>query len=166
MVNAGLFGACLCFSAYRRSRPGGSPPRGVAEMPRATLGKRARASSSSATARGPKYVYFFANGKADGSSTLRHLLGGKGCELAEMTNLGVSVPPGFTITTEAWAAYSSSGRKHPAGLWEQVEVGMARLEAAVGLKLGDTTKPLLVSVRSGARASMPGMMDKIGRAHV
>jgi pyruvate,orthophosphate dikinase len=106
-------------------------------------------------------VYSFANGKADGSSALRHLLGGKGCELAEMTNLGVSVPPGFTITTEAWAAYSSGGRKHPAGLWEQVEGGMARLEAAVELRLGDTAKPLLVSVRSGARASMPGMMDTV-----
>jgi pyruvate,orthophosphate dikinase len=106
-------------------------------------------------------VYSFANGKADGSSALRHLLGGKGCELAEMTNLGVSVPPGFTITTEAWAAYSGGGRKHPAGLWEQVEGGMARLEAAVELRLGDTAKPLLVSVRSGARASMPGMMDTV-----
>jgi pyruvate,orthophosphate dikinase len=106
-------------------------------------------------------VYAFANGKADGSSALRHLLGGKGCELAEMTNLGVSVPPGFTITTEAWSAYSSGGRKHPAGLWEQVEGGMARLEAAVELRLGDTAKPLLVSVRSGARASMPGMMDTV-----
>jgi len=106
-------------------------------------------------------VYFFANGKADGSSALRHLLGGKGCELAEMTNLGVPVPPGFTITTEAWAAYSSGDRKYPAGLWEQVLAGMARLEAAVGLRLGDATKPLLVSVRSGARASMPGMMDTV-----
>jgi pyruvate,orthophosphate dikinase len=106
-------------------------------------------------------VYSFANGKADGSSALRHLLGGKGCELAEMTNLGVSVPPGFTITTSAWAAYNSAGRKHPAGLWEQVMGGMARLEAAVGLRLGDTAKPLLVSVRSGARASMPGMMDTV-----
>jgi pyruvate,orthophosphate dikinase len=106
-------------------------------------------------------VYSFANGKADGSSALRHLLGGKGSELAEMTNLGVSVPPGFTITTEAWAAYSGGGRKHPAGLWEQVEGGMARLEAAAELRLGDTAKPLLVSVRSGARASMPGMMDTV-----
>jgi pyruvate,orthophosphate dikinase len=106
-------------------------------------------------------VYSFANGKADGSSALRHLLGGKGCELAEMTNLGVPVPPGFTITTEAWAAYNAGGRKHPAGLWEQITGGMTRLEAAVGLRLGDPTKPLLVSVRSGARASMPGMMDTV-----
>jgi pyruvate,orthophosphate dikinase len=78
-----------------------------------------------------------------------------------MTNLGVPVPPGFTITTEAWAAYSASDRKYPAGLWEQVEGGLARLEAAAGLKLGDASRPLLVSVRSGARASMPGMMDTV-----
>ena len=130
-------------------------------MARATSHRRARTRSPSPAARWPKYVYSFANGKADGSSALRHLLGGKGCELAEMTNLGVSVPPGFTITTEAWAAYSSAGRKHPAGLWEQVMGAMTRLEAAVGLRLGDTTKPLLVSVRSGARASMPGMMDTV-----
>src|SRR6266581_9273948 len=130
-------------------------------MPRATPRRRARAKAPKASGRQPKYVYSFANGKADGSSALRHLLGGKGCELAEMTNLGVPVPPGFTITTEAWAAYSAAGRKHPAGLWQQVMSGMARLEGAVGLRLGDAAKPLLVSVRSGARASMPGMMDTV-----
>src|SRR6266478_8071441 len=130
-------------------------------MPRATPHRRARTKPRKPSARQTKYVYFFANGKAEGSSALRYLLGGKGCELAEMTNLGVPVPPGFTITTEAWAAYSSGDRKYPAGLWEQVLAGMARLEAAVGLKLGDAAKPLLVSVRSGARASMPGMMDTV-----
>jgi pyruvate, orthophosphate dikinase len=122
---------------------------------------RATSRRTTRTTRRPKYVYSFANGKADGSSALRHLLGGKGCELAEMTNLGVSVPPGFTITTEAWAAYNAGGRKQPAGLWEQVLGGMARLEAAADLRLGDPAKPLLVSVRSGARASMPGMMDTV-----
>src|SRR6266542_4313060 len=106
-------------------------------MAQARARKSARSKPSSATARRPKYVYSFANGKADGSSALRHLLGGKGCELAEMTNLGVPVPPGFTITTEAWAAYSAAGRKHPAGLWQQVMSGMARLEGAAGLRLGD-----------------------------
>src|ERR1700730_7467442 len=130
-------------------------------MPRAMPGRKARSRSAKPAARQPKYVYSFANGKADGSSALRHLLGGKGSELAEMTNLGVPVPPGFTITTEAWAAYSAGGRKHPAGLWEQVLAGMSRLEAAVGLRLGDPARPLLVSVRSGARASMPGMMDTV-----
>ena len=109
----------------------------------------------------PKYVYSFAAGKAEGSSALRALLGGKGCELAEMTRMGVPVPPGFTITTEAWAAYDTSGRKHPAGLWNQVLAHLARLEAAAGSRLGDPARPLLVSVRSGARASMPGMMDTV-----
>ncbi len=130
-------------------------------MAQARARKSARSKPSSATARRPKYVYSFANGKAEGSSALRHLLGGKGCELAEMTNLGVPVPPGFTITTEAWAAYNAGGHKHPAGLWDQVVQQLARLEAAVGLKLGDPARPLLVSVRSGSRASMPGMMDTV-----
>ncbi|MBI2526727.1 MAG: pyruvate, phosphate dikinase [Candidatus Rokubacteria bacterium] len=111
--------------------------------------------------RGPKYVYFFASGKAEGSSAMRDLLGGKGCEIAEMTNLGIPVPPGFTITTQAWAAYVAGGKKQPGGLWAQVLDGLARLEASVGLKLGDPERPLLVSVRSGARASMPGMMDTV-----
>ncbi len=109
----------------------------------------------------PKYVYFFANGKAEGSSAMRPLLGGKGCELAEMTNLGVPVPPGFTITTETWAAYSAGDRKQPPGLWGQVVANLARLEAAADRRLGDPDRPLLVSVRSGARASMPGMMDTV-----
>ncbi|MGH7421965.1 MAG: pyruvate, phosphate dikinase, partial [Candidatus Rokuibacteriota bacterium] len=110
---------------------------------------------------GPKYVYSFAGGKAEGSSALRNLLGGKGSELAEMTRMGVPVPPGFTITTEAWAAYNASGKKHPAGLWSQVTAHLARLEAVAGSRLGDPARPLLVSVRSGARASMPGMMDTV-----
>ena len=92
---------------------------------------------------------------------MRDLLGGKGCELAEMTNMGVPVPPGFTITTEAWAAYTAAGKKHPAGLWSQVMAHLGRLEAAAGSRLGDPARPLLVSVRSGARASMPGMMDTV-----
>ncbi len=92
---------------------------------------------------------------------MRDLLGGKGCELAEMTSLGIPVPPGFTITTEAWRAYVDGGKKAPAALWPQVEAGLGRLEAAVGLRLGDPARPLLVSVRSGARVSMPGMMDTV-----
>ena len=130
-------------------------------MARAKPGIRTRRGSPRSAARRPKYVYSFANGKAEGSSALRHLLGGKGCELAEMTNLGVPVPPGFTITTEAWAAYSAGDREYPAGLWVEVQASLARLEAAVGLKLGDASRPLLVSVRSGSRASMPGMMDTV-----
>jgi pyruvate,orthophosphate dikinase len=92
---------------------------------------------------------------------MRDLLGGKGCEIAEMTNLGIPVPPGFTITTEAWSAYVAAGKQHPGGLWAQVLEGLSRLEATAGLRLGDADRPLLVSVRSGARASMPGMMDTV-----
>src|SRR5258707_9606033 len=124
-------------------------------------GTARRTAGAPASARAPKYVYAFANGKAEGSSALRTLLGGKGCELAEMTKMGVPVPPGFTITTEAWAAYDAAGKKHPAGLWTQVMAHLARLEAAAGSRLGDPARPLLVSVRSGARASMPGMMDTV-----
>jgi pyruvate,orthophosphate dikinase len=123
--------------------------------------KRSSRKSATSAPRSPKYVYFFADGKAEGSSALRPLLGGKGCELAEMTNLGVPVPPGFTITTEAWAAYTKGGKKYPPGLWAQVMANLARLEAAAGRRLGDPDRPLLVSVRSGARASMPGMMDTV-----
>jgi pyruvate, orthophosphate dikinase len=108
-----------------------------------------------------KYVYFFGSGKAEGSSLMRNLLGGKGCELAEMTNLGIPVPPGFTITTEAWAHYSRDGRRLPEGLWDQVLAGLDELEHATGLGLGDSRRPLLVSVRSGARVSMPGMMETV-----
>ncbi len=108
-----------------------------------------------------KYVYFFGGGKAEGSTRLRDLLGGKGCELAEMTNLAVSVPPGFTITTEAWAAYVEGGRQYPAGLWAEILEHLSRLEAVSGLRFGGAERPLLVSVRSGARVSMPGMMETI-----
>ena len=108
-----------------------------------------------------KYVYSFGRGRAEGSSLMRNLLGGKGCELAEMTNLGIPVPPGFTITTQAWAHYTRGGRQWPDGLDAQVNEALARLEEDTGLKLGDPERPLLVSVRSGARVSMPGMMETI-----
>src|SRR5262245_52844678 len=130
-------------------------------MARVTSRTRGRSKPPVSPTRRFRYVYSFANGKAEGSSALRHLLGGKGCELAEMTNLGVPVPPGFTRTTEAWAAYSGGGRKYPTGLWTQIEAALAKLETAVGLEFGDSDRPLLVSVRSGARASMPGMMDTV-----
>jgi pyruvate,orthophosphate dikinase len=92
---------------------------------------------------------------------MRNLLGGKGCELAEMTNLGIPVPPGFTITTQAWAHYNRSGRQFPEGLWDQVAASLEKLEQDAGLVLGDPKRPLLVSVRSGARVSMPGMMETV-----
>jgi pyruvate,orthophosphate dikinase len=108
-----------------------------------------------------KYVYSFGGGKAEGSSVMRNLLGGKGCELAEMTNLGIPVPPGFTITTQAWAAYNRSNRAFPEGLLEQVMSALEKLEHDAGLTFGDPKRPLLVSVRSGARVSMPGMMETV-----
>jgi pyruvate,orthophosphate dikinase len=108
-----------------------------------------------------KYVYSFGRGKAEGSSIMRNLLGGKGCELAEMTNLGIPVPPGFTITTQAWAAYNRSDRQFPEGLWEQASAALEKLEQDAGLVFGDPQRPLLVSVRSGARVSMPGMMETV-----
>jgi pyruvate,orthophosphate dikinase len=108
-----------------------------------------------------KYVYLFANGKADGRGDMKDLLGGKGAGLAEMTNAGLPVPPGFTITTEACNAYYASGSKFPPGLWEQVMAAMSEVERASGKKFGDPSNPLLVSVRSGAKFSMPGMMDTV-----
>jgi len=108
-----------------------------------------------------KWVYLFASGKAEGNAKMRELLGGKGAGLAEMTNAGLPVPPGFTITTAACNAYFAAGKKLPAGLWDQVEKGLATVEAATKKRLGDPKDPLLVSVRSGAAMSMPGMMDTV-----
>jgi pyruvate,orthophosphate dikinase len=92
---------------------------------------------------------------------MRNLLGGKGCELAEMTNLGIPVPPGFTITTQAWAAYNRGNRTFPDGLLDEITSALEKLEQDAGLTFGDPKRPLLVSVRSGARVSMPGMMETV-----
>ncbi len=108
-----------------------------------------------------KYVYFFGGGKAEGSGKMRELLGGKGSGLAEMTNLKISVPPGFTITTEACVEYFHSNKRYPGGMWDQALGGLRQVEQAMKARLGDLNHPLLVSVRSGARASMPGMMDTV-----
>src|SRR3989337_4024342 len=108
-----------------------------------------------------KYVYFFGGGKADGAGAMKDLLGGKGSGLAEMTNAGVPVPPGFTISTAACNAYYGRGGSLPAELDEQMGKALSRLEGLMGKKLGDSADPLLVSVRSGAKFSMPGMMDTI-----
>jgi len=108
-----------------------------------------------------KYVYSFGGGKAEGSSLMRNLLGGKGCELAEMTNLGIPVPPGFTITTQAWAHHNRAGRRWPEGLEEQTVENLRKLEEMTAKGFGDGKRPLLVSVRSGARVSMPGMMETV-----
>ena len=108
-----------------------------------------------------KNVYFFGHGKAEGDAKMREVLGGKGANLAEMTNLGIPVPPGFTISTDVCAVYYENKNKYPAGIKEEVEAGLRRLEASMKKKLGDPNDPLLVSVRSGAAVSMPGMMDTI-----
>ncbi len=108
-----------------------------------------------------KYVYFFGEGKAEGNSKMKNLLGGKGANLAEMTNLDIPVPPGFTITTEACIYYYQHKGKYPKGMKEEIDRNLKRLEKAMGAGFGDKYNPLLVSVRSGARVSMPGMMDTI-----
>src|SRR5206468_7490302 len=105
-----------------------------------------------------KYVYSFGGGKADGKADMKALLGGKGANLAEMSVIGIPVPPGFTITTEVCAAYYENGRKLPEAVRPQVEAAIKTMEALAGRKFGDPADPLLVSVRSGAALSMPGMM--------
>ena len=108
-----------------------------------------------------KWVYSFGGGASEGDASMRNLLGGKGANLAEMASLGLPVPPGFTITTEVCGAYYENGRTYPDGLAGEVETALAKIGDAVGMTFGDAANPLLVSVRSGARASMPGMMDTV-----
>ena len=108
-----------------------------------------------------KNVYYFGEGKADGDGKMKSLLGGKGANLAEMTRIGLPVPPGFTITTEVCTYFQDNNGTYPAGLEAEVDAAVAKIESALGKKLGDLSNPLLVSVRSGARESMPGMMDTI-----
>jgi pyruvate,orthophosphate dikinase len=109
----------------------------------------------------PKYVYFFGDGKADGSAAMKSLLGGKGANIAEMVNLGMPVPPGFTITTDACNEFFRNKGKHPPGLKKKANAALARVEELMNQKFGDPKNPLLLSVRSGARASMPGMMETV-----
>ena len=108
-----------------------------------------------------RYVYYFGDGKADGDGKMKPLLGGKGANLHEMTRIGLPVPPGFTISTEVCTYFSENQKSYPAELNAQVESAVAKVEKSAGKKLGDRNNPLLVSVRSGARDSMPGMMDTI-----
>ncbi|HYZ39349.1 MAG TPA: PEP/pyruvate-binding domain-containing protein, partial [Stellaceae bacterium] len=108
-----------------------------------------------------KWLYRFGDGAAEGCAEMRNLLGGKGAGLAEMSNLGLPVPPGFTITTEVCSCYYANGKTYPPELREQVAAGLAALERLLGAQFGDADNPLLVSVRSGARVSMPGMMDTV-----
>ena len=108
-----------------------------------------------------KYVYYFGDGHAEGNAKMKDVLGGKGAGLAEMTNIGVPVPPGFTISTAVCTYFSDHDKTYPPELHQSVADNLARVAESVGRKFGDRREPLLVSVRSGARASMPGMMDTI-----
>ncbi len=131
-----------------------------------TRGKPRRKSAAKSTksrkpAKGRRYVYYFGDGHADGAGTMKPLLGGKGANLAEMTRIGLPVPPGFTLTTEVCTYYYENKRSYPPELEREVATALEKVEKSVGKKLGDKERPLLVSVRSGARDSMPGMMDTI-----
>ncbi|MGB6920506.1 MAG: PEP/pyruvate-binding domain-containing protein, partial [Methylovirgula sp.] len=108
-----------------------------------------------------KWVYTFGDGKAEGSRDLRALLGGKGANLAEMANLGMPVPPGFTITTEVCAYFYANDNRYPDMLTAQVKAALDHVGALAGRRFSDAEQPLLVSVRSGSQASMPGMMDTV-----
>jgi pyruvate,orthophosphate dikinase len=131
--------------------------------------KKAVKTAAKASAKAPakkagkptKYVYFFGGGKADGDRTMKDTLGGKGANLAEMTNAGLPVPPGFTISTDACRLYYELGRKVPANIDDEMAANVKKIEKAAGAQLGSVKNPLLVSVRSGAKFSMPGMMDTI-----
>src|SRR5258708_5158329 len=121
-----------------------------------------KVSSNGKAAKGSKRVYFFGAGKADGNGGMKPLLGGKGANLAEMTRIGLPVPPGFTITTEVCTYFYDNKRTYPAELDGQMRAAVAGMEKIMGTKFGDqNAMPLLVAVRSGARDSMPGMMDTI-----
>ncbi len=146
-----------------KARKAAKAKRAVVKFKKA-IGTAVKSAAKSAKATSPvkgKLVYAFGDGKAEGRADMRNLLGGKGANLAEMSNLGLPVPPGFTITTEVCTAYYDNGKKYPKELKPQVDAALARVEKLVGAKFGDARMPLLVSVRSGARASMPGMMDTV-----
>jgi pyruvate,orthophosphate dikinase len=123
--------------------------------------KTAKKKPSGAKSKSHKYVYYFGDGHADGGGKMKPLLGGKGANLAEMTRIGLPVPPGFTLTTEVCTYFYEHKRSYPTELKGQVAAALAKVEKSVGKKFGDKERPLLVSVRSGARDSMPGMMDTI-----
>ncbi|HXD45537.1 MAG TPA: pyruvate, phosphate dikinase [Pseudolabrys sp.] len=139
-----------------------SAPRKAAPKAPAKAGKPAkRASVHKAAPQKGKWVYSFGDGRAEGKANMRDLLGGKGAGLAEMANLGLPVPPGFTITTDVCTYYYANGKQYPKALEAQVDKALAQVGKITGKVFGDRTNPLLVSVRSGARASMPGMMDTV-----
>jgi pyruvate,orthophosphate dikinase len=131
------------------------------KSPARAAGKSARKSAAAKTATKGKWVYAFGGGRAEARATMRNLLGGKGAGLAEMASLGLSVPPGFTITTEVCTYFYEHGRTHPKDLKAQVEATLGDVGRITGKKFGAGENPLLVSVRSGGRASMPGMLDTV-----
>src|SRR5678816_1355900 len=128
---------------------------------RKPMGFRSRKVAVGKRTRAPRYVYYFGDGHADGRGTMKALLGGKGANLHEMTRIGLPVPPGFTITTEVCSYFYDHNRTYPRELEAEIAAALAKVENSVGKKFGDKERPLLVSVRSGARDSMPGMMDTI-----
>jgi pyruvate,orthophosphate dikinase len=133
----------------------------VKKSPARAAGKSARKSTAAKTATKGKWVYAFGGGRAEARATMRNLLGGKGAGLAEMASLGLSVPPGFTITTEVCTYFYEHGKTYPKDLKAQVEAALGAVGRITGKKFGDGENPLLVSVRSGARGSMPGMLDTV-----
>src|ERR1700756_3608486 len=128
---------------------------------RAKSSRKPSAASRANTNKAARYVYYFGDGHADGAGSMKALLGGKGANLHEMTRIGLPVPPGFTIDTEVCTYFYDHNRSYPPQLEAKVDAALAKLEKSVGKKFGDKERPLLVSVRSGARDSMPGMMDTI-----
>src|SRR5215467_6285583 len=130
-------------------------------MAKKKAGKAGRAGKAGGAGKAKKHVYFFGNGKADGNRDMKDLLGGKGSGLAEMTNSGLPVPPGFTISTDVCNIYYKEKAKIPPAIDKEIADNVKKLEKAAGATLGSTGNPLLVSVRSGAKFSMPGMMDTI-----
>jgi len=134
------------------------PAKGSSKSSRKSSSARRRAGDARSSHR---QVYFFGGGRADGDATMKDTLGGKGANLAEMTSLGIPVPPGFTIATNVCAEFNQRGRKLPVEVKADVLTALANVEKLMGLRFGDASKPLLVSIRSGARASMPGMMDTV-----
>src|SRR5580698_4681870 len=129
-------------------------------MPK-VMSKPSKKSKSAKSAKAVKRVYFFGNGKAEGSAALKDLLGGKGANLADMTLVPLPVPAGFTITTDTCGDYNDAGQKLPKGLMDDVRANITKVEKATGKKFGNSKNPLLVSARSGAKMSMPGMMDTV-----
>jgi pyruvate,orthophosphate dikinase len=143
-------------SARKALKKGSAKP-----VPKAVAKPAPKAAAKPAAIPSGKWVFTFGDGKAEGQATLRDLLGGKGANLAEMANLGLPVPPGFTIPTSVCTYFYAHDKTYPAALKGQVEKALEHVGKIAGKSFGDSKNPLLVSVRSGGRASMPGMMDTV-----